>query len=128
MTNTSGFREILTANRQELLANLGAKFDTLARLERVAEDDQAQIEHDEFISLRLNRLDYEKLRLVSDALARLDRGEFGLCLECGEPIARRRLEVVPWARHCVRCEEETSRVQDDALFGSEDSRVEAVSY
>ena len=40
---------------------------------------------------------------VEGALLRLDRGEYGLCEECGEAIDRRRLEVLPEARTCVPC-------------------------
>ena len=39
------YRDMLLAKRQEVLAGLGTKFDTIARLGRVAEDDQAQITH-----------------------------------------------------------------------------------
>jgi DnaK suppressor protein len=45
------------------------------------------------------------LLLVQAALRREEHGEFGLCVECGEPVQRKRLEAVPWARHCVVCQE-----------------------
>jgi DnaK suppressor protein len=73
---------------------------------RVAEDDQAQISHDEFVSLRINGLDYLQLRLVEEALDRLDTGDYGICLGCDEPIAEKRLQALPWARYCVRCQEQ----------------------
>ena len=72
---------------------------------RVAEDDQAQISHDEFVSLRMNGLDYRQLRLVEEALDRLDAGDYGICLACDEPIAAKRLRALPWARYCVTCED-----------------------
>ena len=45
------------------------------------------------------------LLLVQAALRREEDGEFGLCLECGEPVQKKRLEAVPWAGHCVGCQE-----------------------
>jgi len=39
------------------------------------------------------------------AIARLERGEYGLCEECEEPINPRRLEHNPAARHCIDCAE-----------------------
>ena len=45
------------------------------------------------------------LVLVRAALRREQEGEFGLCVECGEPVEKKRLEAVPWARHCVGCQE-----------------------
>jgi DnaK suppressor protein len=45
------------------------------------------------------------LVLVQAALRREEEGGFGLCVECGEPVQKKRLEAVPWARHCVVCQE-----------------------
>jgi DnaK suppressor protein len=81
------------------------KFDTLARMGRVAEEDQAQITHDEFVSLHLNSLDYLQLRLVEEALDRMNSGDYGICLACEEPIPAKRLRAISWARYCVRCQE-----------------------
>jgi len=99
------YREMLMAKRHEVLAGLGIKFDTLARMGRVAEEDQAQITHDEFVSLRLNRLDYLQLRMIEEALDRLDSGDFGICQACEEPIPPKRLKALPWARYCVTCQD-----------------------
>ena len=109
------YRRILLERRQQVLSGLGGKFDTHARMGRVAEDDQAQISHDEFISLRLNSLDYAQLRLVEEALDRLKAGDYGVCLACDEPIAPKRLKVVSWARYCVKCQDTVGREMDRAL-------------
>jgi len=45
------------------------------------------------------------LRQVDAALKRIDNGEFGVCLECDEPISPKRLAAVPWATYCLRCQE-----------------------
>lgn len=37
------------------------------------------------------------------ALSRIETGKYGLCLDCGEPIAVRRLQIEPAARLCIRC-------------------------
>jgi DnaK suppressor protein len=55
--------------------------------------------------LSLTELDRKQLILVEDALRRIDRGEYGRCMQCSDPINPKRLEVQPWARHCVRCQE-----------------------
>ena len=104
-TASPAYREKLLEKRADVLSTLGTKFDTLARMGRVAEEDQAQITHDEFVSLRLNSLDYTQLRLVNEALDRLDSGDYGICLSCEEPIPAKRLRAVPWARYCVPCQE-----------------------
>lgn len=106
------YRRMLEEKRAELISSLGSKFDTVARLGRVAEDDQAQISHDEFVSLRLNSLDYSQLRLIEEALDRLESGDYGICLACEEPIPPKRLRAVSWARYCVACQDTVGRTLD----------------
>lgn len=102
------FRQLLLAKKSEVMASMGMKFDTAAKMGRVAEDDAAQIAQEESIGLQLNKLGYENLRLVDEALDRMQTGEYGVCLRCEETISAKRLAVVPWAKYCVRCQERIS--------------------
>lgn len=111
------YRQMLLDRRAQVLSGLGIKFDTLARMGRVAEEDQAQISHDEFVSLRINSLDYTQLRMIDEALDRMDSGHYGCCLSCEETIPLKRLNAVPWARYCVECQE---------MVGSEMNQERAV--
>jgi DnaK suppressor protein len=99
---------MLLEKREEVLSGLGIKFDMLARMGRLAEDDQAQISNEETVSLHLNSLDYVQLRLIEEALDRLNSGDYGICLSCEEPIPPKRLRALSWARYCVRCQEALS--------------------
>jgi len=103
--STETYRQMLLEKREQVITGLGVKFDTLAKMGRVAEEDQAQLSHDEFVSLRLNSLDYGQLRLVEEALDRVQSGDFGVCLGCEQPIPSKRLQALPWARYCVPCQE-----------------------
>jgi DnaK suppressor protein len=49
------------------------------------------------------------LASVDAALRAMKEGSYGTCAECGEPIASRRLEAIPWAPHCIRCQEMLDR-------------------
>jgi len=98
-------RALLLQKRATVLAGLGAKLEAGTRLENLAEDDQAQISHDEFVSSRVNGLDYRQLKLVEEALDRIDAGDYGVCLSCDEPIAEKRLRALPWARYCLVCQD-----------------------
>jgi len=116
VTATEGkrdYRRVLEDKRQGVLSGLGIKFDTLAKMGRVAEEDQAQITHDEFVALRLNRLDYVQLRMIEEALDRLNSGDYGICLACEQPIPEKRLNAVPWARYCVACQETVGAEMDE---------------
>jgi DnaK suppressor protein len=120
---TVGYRKMLLEKRENVMAGLGIKFDTLAKMGRVAEEDQAQMSHDEFISLRLNSLDYAQLRLIQEALDRIEAGDYGICLACEEPIPAKRLQALPWARYCVGCQQTMNSLQDDPA-GSSKSTVQ----
>jgi RNA polymerase-binding transcription factor DksA len=40
---------------------------------------------------------------IREALGRIDRGTFGQCEECQQPIPKARLQALPYTRHCVAC-------------------------
>lgn len=43
------------------------------------------------------------LEMIDEALQRLEDSEYGICLDCGEPIPRKRLEAKPYAKYCTKC-------------------------
>ena len=51
-----------------------------------------------------------RLHEINEALARLEEGDFGVCESCGKRIDPRRLEVVPHARLCLKCQERAERL------------------
>jgi len=52
------------------------------------------------------------LQLVDEAMGRIEQGNYGECVHCGSPVEMKRLEAVPWARHCIPCQEK----QDQGLL------------
>ena len=52
------------------------------------------------------------LQLVNESLERLKDGSYGYCLVCNEEVQAKRLDAVPWARHCIECQEK----QDQGLL------------
>lgn len=50
-----------------------------------------------------------RLRLIDEALARVDNGTYGICADCGDEIGLERLKVLPFAVRCVDCESRRSR-------------------
>jgi DnaK suppressor protein len=45
------------------------------------------------------------LQLVDEALVRIDDRRYGFCISCEEEMNPKRLEAVPWAKHCLACQE-----------------------
>jgi DnaK suppressor protein len=71
-----------------------------ARVGRLSRMDAMQAQQ---MALETGRRNRSRLILVRRALERIEQGEFGDCLECGEPIDPRRLEVDPTATRCIDC-------------------------
>jgi DnaK suppressor protein len=102
------FRELLLKKRQDLMrAYAISKGDSQAELDNGTEDyvDYAVNSYAREFLLSLTELDRKHLLFVEEALNRIDRGEYGYCQQCGEDINVKRLEVQPWARHCLHCQE-----------------------
>jgi DnaK suppressor protein len=99
------YRALLLAKKSELTSSLRSKLDTLAGPSGAALEDLAPVFHDQFIALRINRLDFLQLKLIEAALERIDSEEYGVCVDCGDAIAGVRLEAIPWAVRCIGCQE-----------------------
>jgi DnaK suppressor protein len=71
------------------------------------EDEQPLAEMSQTIASSRNRARTDVLARVTAALARLDEDPdaFGLCTECEEPIAAKRLELMPYVELCVECQQ-----------------------
>jgi DnaK suppressor protein len=59
--------------------------------------------------LSLSDLDRRQLLLVDEAVVRIKQGSYGECLMCGELINPKRLQAIPWARYCVKCQQIAER-------------------
>ncbi|HEY1402969.1 MAG TPA: TraR/DksA family transcriptional regulator [Pyrinomonadaceae bacterium] len=66
------------------------------------------------ISMSAN--DRRLLALIDEALLRIETGGFGECVNCGEPVQEKRLEAVPWARFCLKCQD----LQERGLLNPEE--------
>jgi len=66
--------------------------------------DQANTAYTREFFFELGNGDRRLLRDVVSALQKIDDGCFGNCERCGEEIAEKRLEALPFARHCIGCQ------------------------
>lgn len=60
--------------------------------------------------------DRQLLTLIDEALKRIEDGEYGACVHCGDPVLERRLDAVPWARYCLKCQD----LQERGLLNPDD--------
>lgn len=67
--------------------------------------DQASGNNEVHIQLKLKQTDAKILQAIEEALFRMEKGTYGICRDCGDPIAGARLEAIPWTRVCITCKE-----------------------
>ena len=98
------FRAILTAKVAEL--ERFTRHREGITVERSA-DQLEEIQAASQRALAVSNLDREfnQLRNARAALRRIQEGSFGICQECDDDIAPKRLAAVPWAQFCIRCQE-----------------------
>jgi DnaK suppressor protein len=102
-------KDELLRKRGEILAAstgtrpLPASMDVNSRQGDLA--DQASGNNEVHIQLKLKQTDAKILQAIEEALQRMERGTYGICRDCGEPIAPARLEAIPWTRVCISCKQ-----------------------
>ena len=105
-------RDALVKKRAELLAvstgtrPLPAAADVNSRQGDLA--DQATGNNEVHIQLKLKQTDAKILQAIEEALVRMDKGTYGVCRDCGDPIAAARLQAIPWTRVCISCKQKQS--------------------
>jgi len=67
--------------------------------------DQASGNNEVHIQLKLKQTDAKILQAIEEALYRMEKGTYGICRDCGDPIAPARLEAIPWTRVCITCKQ-----------------------
>jgi DnaK suppressor protein len=67
--------------------------------------DQASGNNEVHIQLKLKQTDAKILQAIEEAIVRLEKGTYGVCRDCGEPVSPARLSAIPWTRVCITCKE-----------------------
>lgn len=107
------FRKIILEKKKEILEELETLRDTMmdSTTGEYASENSTYSTH---MEQGTDAMEREKtflfasregkfLNHLEDALARIDRGEYGRCSECGKLIEKERLEAVPHAQQCLQC-------------------------
>jgi DnaK suppressor protein len=111
------FRKTLVDKRRQLedevgrsaLYGKGQEDDSIKDL-----GDQATTAYTREFLFELGNGDRRLLKEVLTALRKLDEGGFGECERCGETIAEKRLEALPFARYCIDCQRATEQEEKAA--------------
>lgn len=119
--DTEKFRQLLLDKRQAVSEaieylhqeNPGSLADETGELVSGSADqhlaDTATETVDREIHYTLEEHDERLLKAIDEALARIDAGTYGICVNCGAQIAPERLEAMPWATLCIECKRKEER-------------------
>src|SRR6266496_1880235 len=107
-TELNKYKAMLEAKQAELSAGLRNREDIA--IEKTPDAiDEVQLAGERALAIRNLDRESNLLRNVKGALARIADGSYGICLHCEEEIKPKRLEAVPWAKFCIRCQEAADR-------------------
>ncbi len=112
-TTRETYKAMLEAKRAQLSAGLRNREDIA--IEKSPDSiDEVQFAGERELAIRNLDRDSNLLRNVNGALRRIADGSYGVCLHCEEEIKPRRLDAVPWAKYCIRCQEAADRHEFEA--------------
>lgn len=98
--------EVLISSAGETMGELiGEKENHADALDIATEESNREF------SLRLQDRDRRLVGKIRQALKRMDEGEYGVCVACGEDISERRLMARPVATHCIDCKTEAEQME-----------------
>ncbi|HXG31819.1 MAG TPA: TraR/DksA family transcriptional regulator [Bryobacteraceae bacterium] len=110
-TELNRFKQILEEKQAEL-AKVLRKREGIA-IEKAADAlDEVQFAAERELAIRNLDRESQLFRQVRAALRRIDEGTFGICVHCDEEISPKRLQAVPWAAYCLKCQEIADRQQE----------------
>ena len=102
------YRDLLLARREGLFRQVTeAEMSSRERDAEATQDpaDMAANAYTKELLISMSANDRRMLEMIDEALKRVEAGDYGECVNCGEDVSEKRLAAVPWARYCVRCQE-----------------------
>ena len=102
------YRKRLLVRQEELILDISRNRQvTDETVDEQAQDmvDRATSAYTREFAFSLSEADRKALLLIEQALLRIEQGTYGVCVHCQGVVQEKRLEAVPWARHCLECQE-----------------------
>src|SRR5688500_4924368 len=116
---TKSYRDRLLARRESLFSQVTeAELSSRERDLEATQDpaDMAANAYTKELLISMSANDRMLLHLIDEALQRVEKGEYGECINCGEQVQIKRLDAVPWARYCLKCQD----LQERGLLNTDD--------
>jgi DnaK suppressor protein len=113
------YRDRLLERRESLFSQVTeAEMSSRERDLEATQDpaDMAANAYTKELLISMSANDRKLLTLIDEALERVEAGEYGECVNCAEPVQEKRLDAVPWARYCLKCQD----LQERGLLNNEE--------
>jgi DnaK suppressor protein len=114
-----GFHDKLMGRRVGLVGQVqAAELYSRERDSEATQDpaDMAANAYTKELMVSMSDNDRQLLKLIDEALVRIDDGEYGKCVRCAAALPDKRLEALPWARHCLPCQD----LQERGMLNEDD--------
>ncbi|MCK9491197.1 MAG: RNA polymerase-binding protein DksA [Sulfurimonas sp.] len=102
------FKEILESRKEQIIKNISgvnAELAQLSSLELNDEADHAAMNNNSMVESAIVSQQQRELREIDVTLAKIVKGDYGICEMCEDPIGFQRLKVKPHAIYCIDCRE-----------------------
>ncbi|MBW2504326.1 MAG: TraR/DksA family transcriptional regulator [Deltaproteobacteria bacterium] len=102
----SEIKKQLIQMRDELMKEVSDSYETCREMGQDGVPDigdMSSIAYNRDVLFNLSETQQQRIRDIEAALNRMAEGEYGICMECGEEISPRRMEVRPFSRYCIEC-------------------------
>lgn len=101
------YKELLLQERGKIMQRIQRSTGNL-QASRQAGEESADIGGDDFIretGIAIMSDDCKKLTMIEQAMKNLEKGTYGICQDCQQPIGDGRLRAKPYAKYCISCKE-----------------------
>ena len=111
-SDLNDFKKVLKRKRAMLMETDKSLEQDIKKVTDIRHGDEADIaesSYEQEMAFYLKTRGQDELRQIDEALERIEKGEYGVCDECGGEIPRKRLEVQPYSLHCVDCQDKMEK-------------------
>lgn len=99
-------KEKLLKQRQELLQEVSNSYEICREIGQDGVPDigdMSSVAYNREVLFHLSENQRRRIQDIDVALEQIEKGEYGICMGCGEGISPRRMEVRPFSRYCIEC-------------------------
>ncbi len=106
------FKKMLLKKKEEIINILSEAYSEGKEIETgISQDvvDKAESSYTKEFLFNLSDTERKRLSMIDEAIKRIEDSSYGICQMCQNNIDKKRLVVVPWAPHCIECQEKEEK-------------------